>query len=1448
MQSSSNREHYYLGIDIGSVSVIYVLISGYRKIIASDYIYHHGDIPQLLRHVSETLKHFNIRQIGYNDRASDFFKGGIGFNEQVALIEGLSANFTKIGSIFSIGGETFGLTLFSKNKKYKKYISNSSCAAGTGSFLDQQADRIGLLSSAELSALAEKYVGEPPKIATRCAVFAKTDLIHCQQRGYTLEAIAAGLCKGMAHNIVDTLVSGVVLTDPVFVVGGVSRSKKVISYLSELIKHKIITPENSEKMLAYGCAVLSTKNAKTENHHLLIDILRPTKNIKQYFFEPLRLQHSIFPDFKNNERKDNNGVEVNIYKLPGCGEKIEAFLGIDIGSTSTKAVLTNINEAILLGLYTRTAGQPVKAVQNLFRELAAILKRNRISLNIKGVGTTGSGRKFIRRVIRADFDVDEITAHARAAYNLNPNVDTIIEIGGQDSKFTVMSHGQVTFSVMNYVCAAGTGSFIEEQAHRLGVSLKDVAAQALNTRAPLTSDRCTVFMERDLNHLMSMGYSRQELLAATMHSVRDNYLAKVAPPNKIGNVICFQGATAKNKALVAAFEQKLKKPIFVSQYCHLTGSLGVCLLMKEEKINHTQFRGIDFSQENVEVHNAVCTDCTNHCKLNIVHIGNEKLVWGYLCGRDESGKTKKSLRKDKFDLLSQRREVFKAPQKRSGTQIRRMVDNRNQVLLEYLRENVAINYLNLRHAVLKNQKLKHEKAGLRSNIKIGIPNALYISEHLPFWREFFSRLGYRVVVPESRKAMIKMGKEFSGSEFCAPISAWFGSVYFLLRKVDFVFLPQMIETSGKFYCYYSNYAVPLLKNSEFILSEQKLITPAIDLSKPPVENVRNIYNNLPEEIKLLQTPGDMFKSFTDAFRWYMHQKSQLVTVFEQHIQHSEDMTVVLLGRPYIALNRFMNQNVPQKLNDLQVATFYQDMLPLSKKTDPTASHFINWNHWHYGDQILCSAEYACQHHGIYPVFLTAFKCSPDSFVLSYFKEIMEAHEHPYLILQLDELGSDVGYETRIESAVRTFRTHFRSGLISKKSKKIKKSVYFNHDKKGTILIPNYDDLSCSLICAAFENEGFTAQLIEESPDSVVESLRYNDGQCLPLSAIASAAVHTIRKYDLDPTHTSIFLNALTRLSCNLPQYPIMMKKIFEQIGEGIEKVRIFATPFTCDNLPFNLVVDIFCAYALGGLLRRLACTLRPYEIKKGETNRKIAQAHETLYDVIASGNDKMVAFAQIIHDLKEIELKRSKTPRPKATIIGDLYVRDNDVFNQNLVKELESLGAEVVTTPFSYVLRLLAVKHAYILKRDNRYISLMRHTLLVEILEKIERRFYRIAANVLDESFPEINFSVIEQLSNYDLTVEHGGETAQNVLKIFAVLNHFPDIRLFVHINPIFCCPGLVSEAIFKKVERDINIPIVSITYDGTTTPRNFILAPYLHYLRQDFLTENNQVFSEHIQ
>ena len=276
---------------------------------------------------------------------------------------------------------------------------------------------------------------------------------------------------------------------------------------------------------------------------------------------------------------------------------------------------------------------------------------------------------------------------------------------------------------------------------------------------------------------------------------------------------------------------------------------------------------------------------------------------------------------------------------------------------------------------------------------------------------------------------------------------------------------------------------------------------------------------------------------------------------------------------------------------------------------------------------------------------------------------------------------------------------------------------------------------------------------------------------------------------------------------------------------------VYATDFDLRNLPFEIIYDVYSSYMLGGFLRKLGCKIRPNEITKGQTNQLIENSKQQIYHCISHGDPKEEIFKRIVDQFTNVPVNNHSAKRPKVSVLGDLYIRDNDIFNQNLTETLEEYGVEVITTPFTYIARLIAAKINQSLWDKKRYLELVRFKLLIEVLETFEKRFFQIANKVLHEEFPTYNESIFEYSKKYDLSIVHGGETSQNVIKIYSQLEHNPDIKLFIHVNPIFCCPGLVSESIFKKIENDINIPIVSLTYDGTTTNKNEVLAPYIHYI-----------------
>ena len=1414
-----------LGLDIGSVSISLVYLALNGEILHGDYRFHRGRVRECLSSMLEDAPARSFEAIACTSSTPRILRAAQVYDTQVCYIEAVRHAHGSIRSLLVVGGEKFLLMSFDHTGAFENLKASTSCAAGTGSFLDQQAGRLGLAGSAELAALALRNSGEAPQIASRCAVFAKTDLCHAQQAGFALEEICDGLCRGLARNIADTVSSAQRLHHPAVIAGGVAQNLAVVRHLEQLLDTCFTAGANAHLYGALGAARCSLKRKRFDRIRFAHpqELFDPGRRKKSYYYEPLHLRLSSYPDFgavrSNVFTPRISGfpipVEIDTYADIPPAPVPETFLGIDIGSTSTKAVLIDGGTNVLLGLYTRTAGRPLDAVRALFEALVETLRGQGAEVSLHGVGTTGAGRKFIGAVIGADLILNEITAHARAAIDLDPDIDTIIEIGGQDSKFTTIRHGRVTFSQMNTVCAAGTGSFIEEQAAKLGVGLEEYSRRAENVRAPLASDRCTVFMERDINHYLNNGYTVEEILAAVLFSVRENYLLKVSSQGLIGRRICFQGATAKNRALVAAFEQKLQRPIFVSRYCHLTGALGVALALQENPPARTGFRGLDLYRNAIPVRAETCQLCANHCRLRVAEVGGRTVAYGFLCGRDYEDERYVSKNTSGFDMLREHGRCFEGgcADKRSGSR-----------------------------AV--------------AGHTVGIPAALHLFEHLPLWKRFFSELGFTVVSSEAYTGAVKAGKRLTGAEFCAPVTALHGHARHLAENCDYVFLPVYLQSaSGKrvnaqmrHYCYYTQFAPSLISQLQTGGLERKTLTPLIDhrsieiASTPSQRTARN--RSKRELLRALEriegldlSYNRVSRAYDRATAAYREGRERLRGVYRSKGAAGREIAVVLTGRPYLVLSREMNKGIPDIFASLGIKTFFQDMISPNAPRSETIREvqpLLDAVHWSYAARILETAAFCATAEGLYPVLITAFKCSPDSIVIEYFKRILDAHEKPYLILQIDEHDSSVGYETRIEAGIHSFRNH--AARPRKHSRGTGVTPLPIHPVLETglngkiLLLPNWDRLTVPLLAAALRGTGVDARPLEEDELSIREGSRFNSGQCLPMNAIVQGTVRYVDSHGLDPARTVLWM-IKSDWTCNLHLFPHYMKSLLERYGRGMERVGVYAGDISHTEIAPRLGVDAYFAHLFGGLLRRLGCRIRPYEEQPGRTDCALTRAQAIFIESFANGRSRTDAFAEVIRLFSSIPVSGRR--RPKVAIFGDFYVRDNEVMNQDLVRFIEAQGAEVVTTPFSEYLRITASAVFKRWRSQNRYDLLAKYHTLLVLVKVLERRFFSEEGGLPGPQPCFRNRHPEATLQRYNVRLEHHGESWDNLLKIAHLVEHVPDLRLFVQTNPAFCCPSLVTEAMSRRIEQITGIPVVTLTYDGTGSFKNDKIVPYLAAVQQ---------------
>jgi predicted CoA-substrate-specific enzyme activase len=1382
-----------LGIDAGSAYLGAVLLNE-EKVEKTAYVKHNGNIVETVKGIVTSPDFADFETIGLTGK----LPGPRAADNILCYVEGAKKLMPEIRNIFIVGGETFSLVLFNGDGSYIEHSVNPPCASGTGAFIEQQAERISL-NIRELSDVADSFSGKTPVIATRCAVFAKTDIIHAMQEGYSKEAVAAGLCEGISRSIADNLVKGRELYSPAGILGGVSLNPKVVRSLAEVLAIEIRVPEHSHLAGAIGAALLGSETLLAGASPEAVD---------RFFAGEAAAPREKRPPLPRQSGAAGRGADDFIYRLEegveimlprrGIDTSAGVYIGIDIGSTSTKAVLLSAKDEIAGGFYTKTGGAPIHAVKTCIHVLLRTLRPDPALLF--GVGTTGSGRKLIKDLFEAELAVNEITAHARAASFLVPEADTIIEIGGQDSKFTRLKDGEVYFSKMNYVCAAGTGSFIEEQAKRLGVSLDRFSDMAYGTEAPFTSDRCTVYMERDLHALLGEGWSVNSLAAAVLHSVRDNYLAKVVERSPLGEKIVFQGATGRNAALVSSFEEQLGKNIHVSPYCHLTGAIGAALLCKSTEAPSRSSFAID--TESITFTEETCDRCANRCLLTTAEKNGRVTGWGMKCGKEYSDRGPV---KAEGDIISQRFKAAMKPLTDPGGNGGRQQQTSAPV--------------------------------------IAVPEVLYNAIYAPLWRSFLSSLGFTVQPPSEGRSALSEGKRIVNSDFCAPIIHAHGAFSECLQRgADFIFFPSMVnennpgqeehrfkkKTTDAFFCYYSQYLPSIMSKLTAVDVESRLISPLILFNSQTEEEITEslhaaLHGQFPR-VGLEQVR----EAFTENFGRFSAAKADWLGYYGKTTDPGR-IEIALAGRPYIAMNRGLHLDIPAKLEALGTKVYWQDEFDLAGFNPAYSAKYLERMHWQFGKQILKLAEYAAQKPNLFIVFITSFRCSPDSFIISYLQDIMEHYGKPFLILQVDEHSSSVGYETRIEAGVTSFRTFFEKegAPAPEKTEAATKARDDKLEPGDTVFIPYLDDCISSFWAGCFQNAGYKTVLLESRESDLLTGYKYtNGGECMPLTSLIGGVIERLRNMDTPPEKTFFYMPTVC-MACNFPQYPILADLSFQRAGLGKTKIGLINNMSPGEILPQSLSIKMLESNIIGGILYKLYYRVHPYETEQGSTAAVFQKAKERISRAVINGEDLRSELAHSIDEFRAVSRDETKGRKPRIGLLGDLYVKFNSLINQNIQEVIDGLGGELVVpslTEYPF--------HFY--DADVRlYGDNPRH---FKLLKTIEQRYEKAAEDLIGEQMEPDFAECVKLMEEYKIRHYIAGETSINIGRALYYIRHRL-VDAIVHINPIFCCPGVVTSSIYRKMQEDFGVPIIDIFYDGTGKP-NDVLIPHLHYLREKLLAD----------
>ena len=940
------------GLEIGAVSVKWVGKEEAGKPLVK-ILRHEGDPQKKAREIIEHhLTEGNSRIVVTGAAAKALFD--LPYRAETECLEAaLSSHHIKPDILLSLGGETF--TVYSMgNGEIKNIISSSKCAAGTGEFLIQQFQRMGLSLEDGLAAVR---FGEVVPLATRCSVHCKTDVTHKLNKG---ECTPNDVARSLVHDLAKKICKMIELTnwpaDLIVMSGGLALNEPFLKTLQELLPNsRVIVLRESPYLEAFGAylyacelsggALVPVRGNWLKRTKPVFETLRPLREAE------LLLDYRVCPDRKGKV------IEGGSY-----------ILSVDAGSTTTKAVLLNVSDvSIGAGCYLRTHGNPVRATEKCLREL--IKQVDDKGIKIIQAGTTGSGREMVSVYLDNCLSVNEILAHARAATHEAPGVDTVFEIGGQDAKFIHFLKGVPVDYAMNEGCSAGTGSFLEESALRdMGIAMEEISEIAYRSSHPVAfGERCAAFISTDLRNALQQGAGREDVVGGLVYSIADNYISRIVSARHVGGTVLFQGGVALNRSAALAMAARTHQKIVVPPHPEFMGCTGAALIMRDRlnngDITEKRYKLEEIVLGSMEVKGIFrCPGCENRCEIKKIALRDRIYPFGGLCSR--------------YELQRQR-----------GKEA------------EEGRDLVAV-----RNALMFGEFGPKQVADPRGTI--GLPMALTTYELFPFYTSLINELGFNVVLSEPSK----IGNTKTISPICYPCEVVHGAVYDLLqRNVDFIFLPRVIEMEvpyGHLHSYTcpSTTVIPDIIKGAFGGISDKILSPHIGLTGALVATT------FKEIVVMAGTLGIGKKAARraaeKAIARYERFRKMYIELGRQELEKlMREPAVIVAGRPYTTCSPEVNLALPRKIASRGYHVIPADMLP------PSANSCHPRNVWHYTQQISNAVAYVKKFSNLYLSFVSCFSCGPDASIYYLIREELAGDTFCYL--EIDSHTAHAGFETRV---------------------------------------------------------------------------------------------------------------------------------------------------------------------------------------------------------------------------------------------------------------------------------------------------------------------------------------------------------------------------------------------------------------------------------------------------
>jgi predicted CoA-substrate-specific enzyme activase len=1361
--------NYFLGVDIGSVNAKLALIDenggvikfDTEKVISSPRV----AVSSLIARLGEKYNLGEIVAAGVSGSGRAVIPEELGWTEyssSLAIASGLLHRHSDVKTIIQIGGQSTLVTELEDGlKKPWQVASNPLCAAGTGRFLEQQAYRIGI-SMEDFASLALKCEGTPPRIAARCSVFAKTDLIHLQQKGAPLDAMLYALCESVAR-MVASLKKGT-FQEPVYFVGGVAANPAVAKSLNDMISARnghpveVIVPKDYLHMESLGTALLSI--GKTSRSVILAGT-----DVKQRYFEMPKLE-----DVTVQDGKDNLRIE----------EPCVGYLGVDVGSTSTKAVIMDESGTQLLGKsYLMTAGRPVEAIRQVFRNL---LRDGAVKVKIAGVGVTGSGRYLVGGFIGADLIKNEITAQTRAAVELDAEAD-IIEIGGQDSKLVIKRNGVVVDYHMNKACAAGTGSFIDELAEMLGISVTNGQFADLAFAAPHTIDlgtRCAAFMGQAVASAQQEGVPLEIITASLANSIAKNYLSKVVEHRKLGDKIILTGAVFYNKAVVSAFHQQLEgKTLTVPEHKEVSGAIGAAILAKEAITQapgdgqESKFKGFrEVVDSECKLTTFVCKGCDNNCTITRMEMPDEKpTFYGSRC--------------DKYDAIAShaKRETF--------------FDKREKLLFrEYKKD-----------------------SGTGSTV--GIPRGLLVYDYAPLLIGFLNALDARVVLTsQTNNAIMDQAIELSYSDSCFPMKLLHGHAA-MLKDTDYILYPCAIRLNKKDGDESQQYSCPLVQASPFIIRNvldlgERLLIPIIDFSRGDDDVIKNLADVAGKMGFSRKTGEEAARAGIESQRRFEADQAVMGKEMLEQLRQSDQLGVVLFSRSYMSQDAGANLGIAEKLAQLGVVPIPLDFLPLKSVN---AKDYSDRPYWYYENKYIAGADITASDPQLYGLWLSNFGCGPNSFIIHIVEDIMGSK--PLGQLEIDEHAAEAGIVTRLEAFVDTIQGFAQS--VEKQEAPHKEDIYRRAfppviDTKKTFIIPRMAP-HIELVGALLEGSGFRAVVLPEANE---RNLFYADKvtsgvECLPYRVTLGDFLRFCYENGTDLKNIEAVM-AGAYGPCRFGKYALEQIKIFRDVGIDIP----IRTTVSNNAYRDTDISPRFARLAWKGCvaidyLQRSLWRTRPYEKRIGSTDEMF---DEYLRRIVGRVRKKE-GFDDILSKLNSDfrSLIDPEVPRkPLVGINGEIFLRSNRFSNQELVRECEKAGLEVVVSSIGEWMNYILYRHVEDAVRDRKFLKAMISYIIKRVWAHDEHSVVKRFRELVDVGEPSTE-EVLGWTTQW-LSPKCGSEAVLSIGSGVEWMEN-PKFAGVISVMPHGCMPGGIVAAMSDKFSAMYRKPWINLTYDGFAESTN---------------------------